>query len=118
MPEIVTTSGATHSASPAVYANAAQPRDQDAAAVASWYASARGHGMVFQALAQGSNVQPHYLAEAIAAERRWPNTYQPDMDILERWLDRTTRHSSEQSLTPAPRQARAAQRLAKGRTGV
>lgn len=97
-----------------MYANAAQPRDQDAAAVASWYQSPVNQGAVFAALAQGSDVQPGYLYAAIQAERALPGTYGPDMDILERWLERAPRH---ETMTPASRPRPAASpKRGKGRS--
>jgi len=125
---VVTTRGAVISPSNLVYARARGnqlPTDGDAAAIASWYQTPKGHGLTFAQLAQGSDVSPTALQLAITREALAPNPNSyaaKDMALLETWLDNAQRHPSEQelrtALTPAPRQARAAQRLARGRTGI
>lgn len=123
--ETVTTHGTRHATSTEVYSRIASQQtitDECAAALASWYQSPRGHGLTFAQLAQGSHVLVTDLQDAIAAESALPGTYGPDLDALSDWLNSTAHHPSDEdlraALTPSPRQAKAAARLAKGRTGV
>lgn len=62
---------ASHSTSAEVAARIAN-RDRltagDAAAIASWYQSPRGHGAVFAALASGADVDRVDLLDALSAE--------------------------------------------------
>lgn len=46
----------------------------DAAAVASWFQSPRGHGLTFAMLAQGSAVERRDVLDAITAEMNAPTT--------------------------------------------
>lgn len=94
---LISTSGARHSSSREVAAHIAAGlwlTDADAAAVASWFQSPRGHGLTFALLAQGSQVDSADVQAAITAELALPSTdvdVIPELLALAAWADVQTR---------------------------
>lgn len=88
---MISTNGARHSTSLEVssrIAMGATVRDGDAAAIASWFQTPRGHGLTFALLAQGSDVARADVLAAIVAESAIPGVdaaVGAELDALATW---------------------------------